>query len=193
MVLVLAALSYAAMFLLNKGELDRVSAPRISISPDKVVDAQDIPFGAVVEIKGTPDLLNAVSMEDKDSNAVLTYFVPFKEYGTNYVVEVKQNKLRSTEQTFTGTATGLTQTQHENRIRNRLNRAIELSDDDRADLDADTIQILTDQTTNEFTSKTLIIQDEKLPDANRVYATVIFWGTLLLLGATTLFRKSIFQ
>lgn len=191
--LILAAVIYGAVFILNKGNLDKVSAPRTTISPDKLVDTKDINFGDVIEITGTPDLLNSVSMEDKDSSEVLTYYVPFKEYGTNYVVQIKKTKLRSEPQTFTGIATGLTTTEHENRIRNRLNRPVELSDQDRVDLDPDTIEILTNQTTNEFTSKTILIQDEKLPDANQVYASIAFWGSLAFLGVATIFRRTIFS
>lgn len=190
---ILAVVIYGAVFVLNKGNLDKVSAQRITITPENVVATKDINFGDVVEITGTPDLLNAVSMEDKDDAEIFTYYVPFKEYGTNYVVQMRKTKLRSEQQTFAGIATGLVSTAHENRIRNRLNRPVELTDQDRVDLDPDTIEILTNQTTNEFTSKTILIQDEKLPSADQVYASIAFWGTLAFLGVATVFRRTIFS
>lgn len=189
----LALVIGVAVFVLNKRELDRISSPRIQINAQQVLDTKDVPFGQIVEITGTLDLLNAVSMEDKDSGDVTKYYVPFKEYGTNYVVEIPKTKLRSDIQTFTGIATGLTQTEHDTRIRNRLNRPVELTDQDRVDLDSETIQILTDQTTNEFTSKTILIRDGNVPTVNDVYASMLFWGSLAFLSIATVFRNIIFR
>lgn len=193
MLLILGAVIAGAVFALNKRELDRVNAPKVEINPQKVVETKDVAFGQIVEITGSLDLTNAVSMEDKDNANVIKYFVPFREYGTNYVVEISKAKLRSDTQTFVGVATGLTQTEHENRIRNRLNRPVELSDQDRVELDAETIQILTDQTTNEFTSKTVLIRDGQVPRQEDVFASMLFWWVLAFLAAVTLARKSIFS
>lgn len=192
LLLIVLAASVGVSYAWHKSELDSALHTKVAITPDNVVAVNDISEGDVVEIKGTPDLLNAVSMEDRDSGEVLTYYVPLKEYGTNFVVQIDKAKLRTEEQTFTGIAIGITHTNLENRIRNRLNKPIELNDSDRADLDADTIQALTNQTTNEFTAKTLMIQDGQIPDASGIYATIAFWGVLIFLALSTLLRKLIF-
>lgn len=189
----IAGLSAGVVFLLNKGALDQASSTRKVVTPGDTTAIESIKFGDVVEITGTPDLLNAVSLEDRNGGTVYTYFVPLKEYGTTFVVQAKKSKLRTELQTFVGTTAGLASTEHETRIKNRLNKPVELDDQDRADLDADTIQILTDQTTNEFTSKTILIFDGEVPDAGSVYAGILFWGSLLFVAIATALRHYIFR
>jgi len=191
--LVLFALSIFVVYLFNASAVAKATTPHSVVTPETFTDTKNISAGDVIEITGTPDLLNAVSMEDRNTNNALLYYVPLKEYGVNFVVEIKKSKLRTESQTFTGTVEGLTNTEFGTRIRNSLNKPVELSDADRGELDSETINILTDQTTNEFTSKTLIVQDGKIPDPGSVYANIIFWATLLFAAIVTLFRRFIFN
>ncbi len=190
---ILGAICFGVVYLLNKEGIDKSQAPVIEITPEKVVDTKDINFGDIVSIVGTPDLLNAVSLESREGDEVYYYFVPLKEYGTSYVVEIKQGKLLSELQTFVGSAVSLTGTEHESRIRNRLNKPVELSDDERENLDAETIEILTDQTTNDFTSKAVLIRDGNVPDLDAIYANIAFWGALLTATMLTFARRYIFR
>ncbi|MCA9379080.1 hypothetical protein KC640_01505 [Candidatus Dojkabacteria bacterium] len=193
LLLLFAALAGGVVFLLNKGQLDQASSARIVVSPEDTTAVETINFGDVVEVTGTPDLLNAVSLEDRNGGEIYEYFVPLKEYGTTFVVQIKKSKLRTEQQTFTGITTGLASTEHDTRIKNRLNKPVELDDQDRADLDADTIEILTEQTTNEFTSKTILIFDGEVPEPANVYTSIFFWSVLLFMAAVTALRHYIFR
>lgn len=191
--IVIAALAVGAVYLLNKPSLDQALSARKVVTPEDTTAIDSINFGDVVEVTGTPDLLNAVSLEDRNGGEVYSYFVPLKEYGTTFVVEMKKSKLRTELQTFAGITDGLARTEHDTRIKNRLNKPVELDDQDRADLDADTIEILTNQTTNEFTSKTILLFDGQVPDPGSVYAGIIFWSSLLFVAVVTTLRHYIFR
>ncbi len=191
--LVILAISVGIVFAFNYSAVSRAVKPWTVITPQSFTDTKNINVGDIVQITGTPDLLNAVSLEDRDTSTSLSYYVPLKEYGANFVVQIKKSKLHTSSQTFVGTVDGLTNTAFGTRIRNSLNKPVELSDADRSELDPDTINILTQQTTNEFSSKTLIINDGDIPDTNAVYANIAFWSALLFAAVTTLLRRFIFK
>ncbi len=193
LLIIILAISIGVVVFLNREALAKATAIRRQITPDNFSGTKDINLGEIVEIKGTPDLLNAVSLEKKDSGEAVWYYAPLKEYANNFVVQIKKSKLKSEQQTFVGTVISLTKTDYDTRIRNVLNKPVELNDNDRGDLDADTIQLLTDQTTKDFNSKTLLVQDGETIDMNSLYGYIAFWSALLFIGFTTFARRYIFR
>lgn len=190
-----AVLGIAAVgvFILNSDELELASRQVKNITPDTFAGTKDINYGDIVQLTGTPDLLNAVGLEDRTTGNIYEYYVPLQEYDSNFIIQIKKSKLRTELQTFTGVVTGLTREEYSTRIRNVLNKPVELTDDDRAELDSDTIQILSEQTTRDFTSKTLMVIDDQIPDVNSVYANIVFWSLLLGVAGVTFFRHQIFS
>lgn len=193
LLVVLLAISLGVVVFFNRDSLVKANTAHKQITPDTFSGTKDINLGEILEVKGTPDLLNAVSMEKKENGEAVWYYAPLKEYGNNVVVQIKKAKLKSEQQTFVGTAISLTKTEYDTRIRNVLNKPVELNDNDRGDLDADTIQLLTDQTTKDFNSKTILVQDGETVDVNSLYGYIAFWTALLFIGLTTLGRRYIFR
>lgn len=177
----------------NWGEISRVTGPVRQITPENFTGVKDITPGQIVQVTGTPDVLNAVSMEGRNDNLAVYYFAPLKEYGTNFIVRVKKTKLNSNSQTFTGQIIGLTQTEYDARIRTALNKPVTLTDTERAELDTQTINDLTEQTTNNFTGATLLILEGEIPDPGVTVSNVIFWTFVLFIVLVTTFRKYVFQ
>lgn len=177
---------------INWGEISRVTGPVKQVTPDNFTGIKDVATGQIIQITGTPDVLNAVSMEGRNDSLAVYYYVPLKEYGTNFIVRVKKTKLNSTTQTFTGEVIGLTQTEYDARIRTALNKPVTLTDTERAELDTQTINDLTDQTTNNFSGATLLVLEGEIPDPGVTISNVIFWSFVLFIVLTTTFRKFVF-
>lgn len=188
----IVAVSTGIVVAVNSRELARVTAQVKLITKDNFQGPKDITIGSVISIQGTPDVINAVSMELRNDDTAIAYFAPLQEYGKNFVVRIKRSQLQSRMQTFTGEVVGLTQTEYQNRIRTELNKPVRLTDQDRADLDAQTIQELQDKTTNDFSSATLLIQDGQVPSASVTYSNIAFWSVILSIVFITIFRKKIF-
>lgn len=192
LLVMLFGISLTVSYILNKEQIDLATSEIKVITSDTFAGVESISKGDVIKLIGTPDRLNAISLEDRNSGAAFKYYVPLKEYGINFVVETSKIKLKNEEQSFIGVITGINDTEFESRIRNALNKPVELTDEDRLELDADTIAMLTEETTNQFTSKTLLLIDDELPNINNVYTYVVFWAAIIWAAAANMFRKSIF-
>lgn len=193
LLIIFLALSIGMVAFFNRDSIVKANSSHYKITPDTFGGVDAVPTGEIVEVTGTPDLLNAVSLEKKENGEAVYYYVPLKEYGTSIVVRIKKAKLKSESQTFIGTVTGLTKTEYDTRIRNVLNKPVELTDNDRGDLDADTITLLTDQTTKDFNSKSLLLIDGETIDTGSLYAYITFWTVILFAGGVTMFRHYIFR
>jgi hypothetical protein len=191
--LIIAAISFGGVLLFHSTELGKFQRKNVVITPDTFAGTDQIELGSIVEITGTPDLLNAVSLEERNTNKVITYYVPLKEYDTNFVIEVKKANLRSEQQTFIGEVNGINKTYFDKRIKNVLNKPVELSDEDRAELDPDTIELLVKDTTKEFPNKALLINDGKVPMVSQLIASLIFWTVIVWTVIATLFRRVVFK
>jgi hypothetical protein len=194
-VLVFAAFGLASAVIvtaINWGEISRVTGPVKQVTPENFTGIKDITTGQIIQITGTPDVLNAVSMEGRNDNLAVYYYVPLKEYGTNFIIRVKKTKLNSSPQSFTGQVIGLTQTEYDARIRTALNKPVTLTDTERAELDTQTINDLTEQTTNNFSGATLLVLEGEIPDPGVTVSNVIFWSFVLFIVLTTTFRKFVF-
>lgn len=191
---ILAGISTAAVVALNATALSRASKPATIIPSEGFsLDGSGINPGDVVQVTGTPDLLNAVAMENRSDKKILANFVPLKEYGSSFVIRVRTSQLRSEVQTFEGSVQTITELGYDNRLRSVINKPVEFSDADRAELDAETISLFTDQTTNQFPAKTLVVLDGDIPEATAVYASVAFWSVCLTVALATIMRSYVFK
>lgn len=193
MLTVIFGVAAGVAYVFHGEQVGKLSAQNIVITPDTFSGTRDIPLGSIVEITGTPDLLNAVTMEERNTGRGLSYFVPLKEYGTNFVVELRSSKLRSETQKFIGEVTGINQTDYDKRIKAVLNKPVELNDADRAELDPDTIDLLIKDTTVEFPNSALILFDGQVPEQGNVLTSIGFWTIIIGISLTTIFRRSVFK
>lgn len=206
LILLIIAISFGGVYFLYRNDLSMANKPVKVVKPDNYTDKllQEISFDDVVEITGTPDLLRQVSQEGERLNdegetirSVDYYYVGLKEYGYDFVVKIKPGKLFAKEQTFRGRVTGLSKTEFENRIKNSLNKEINFQDsvneEAAKEIDAETQGQLSERSKANFTSSTLLVLDNETINEKEIYTKVIFWGILLSVFLTTLFRKTIFD
>ncbi len=206
LILLITAISFGGVYFLYRNDLSMANKPVKVVKPDNYTDKllQEISFDDVVEITGTPDLLRQVSQEGERLNdegetirSVDYYYVGLKEYGYDFVVKIKPGKLFAKEQTFRGRVTGLSKTEFENRIKNSLNKEINFQDsvneEAAKEIDAETQGQLSERSKANFTSSTLLVLDNETINEKEIYTKVIFWGILLSVFLTTLFRKTIFD
>ncbi len=191
--LILVGIAGVISYVFHSGEVARLQQQNLIITPDTFSGTGEIELGRIVEITGTPDLLNAVSLEERNSEKALSYYVPLKEYGTNFVVQMKRERLTSDQQVFIGEVNGINKTEFEKRIKTVLNKPVELSDDDRAELDPETIELLVNETTKDFPNKALIVVDGQIPENAQIVSGVVFWATIISIALITLFRRRVFK
>ena len=201
----IVVISFGVVYFIFQDELDIATRPVKVITADNYTSnvKSQIEYGDTVQITGTPNLLNQVSqegdilLEDGDTTQGIQYhYAGLKEYGFDFVVRITPGKLFAEEQTFTGRVDGLTKTEFGNRIKNSLNKPLSFEDgvneEASRELDEESQQQIADQSEANFTSSTLLILDNDIPDENEVYLTMLFWGALMSTFFITLFRKSIF-
>lgn len=193
LIVILVAASGGIVYIFNSDEISTANRENLVITPDTFAGTSEIELGRVVEITGTPDLLNAATLFERNSDKVIAYYVPLKEYGTNFVVEIDRSRLSSEQQTFIGEVDGINKTEYEKRIKTVLNKPVELTDDDRAELDPETIETLLEETTQDFPNKALLVFDGQVPQESQVLSNVVFWSVILSVLLITLFRRVIFR
>lgn len=195
--------SGAVIYLLNKSYIDTAQKPVVQVTPENYSEStkDSINYDDTVEITGTPNLLQQVSQEptnddDEEARKNIYYYVGLKEYGYDFVVKIKKGKVISEMQTFVGRATGLSNTEFGNRIKNSLNRPINFDDsvnqDISQELDEESKEKISTQSEAKFTDSTLLILDEEVIDLNGIYTNIIIYTTVLSVFLITLFRKRVF-
>ncbi|BCX13479.1 MAG: hypothetical protein KatS3mg085_011 [Candidatus Dojkabacteria bacterium] len=199
-------ISFGIVYGLYMDQIASVQKPVTKITPENYSPSikQQIEYGDIVEITGTPDLLHQVSQEGEiesedgsKTEGIQYYYVGLKEYGYDFVVRINPGKLFSETQTFKGKVTGLTQTDFGNRIKNSLNKPINFQDsvnkEAAKELDVEFQEEIAQQSEANFTSSTLLILDNEIVNKNDIYAKVFFWGVLLDIFLIAVFRKVVFN
>lgn len=201
-IFVLSALSFTAVYLLNKNNLDMAQKEARTINPETYNSEvkNSLQFGSVLTINGTPNLLKQVSQESKeqtDDSAVQYYYVALKEYGEDFIIKIKPGKLNAQSQTFTGKLIHLGDTEFGTRIKNALNNTIDLSDEENLDagnqLDIDSRNLIAENSKGNFTNETFLVVDEDVLNERQVVLGIALWTSVLSLFLITLLRKKVFQ
>jgi hypothetical protein len=205
-ILLFSIFSFGLFYWLYLNEINIAKKPIRQVSPENYSSSikNQIFYGDVIEITGTPDLLHQVSQEGKIINedgtkkdGIQYYYVGLKEYGHDFVIRISPGKLFSEQQTFKGKVVGLTQTEFGNRIKNSLNKPINFNDsvnkEASKELDIESQEEIASQSKANFTSSTLLVLDNEITNINDIYAKVFFWGVLLDIFLIAVFRKIVFN
>jgi len=202
-IIIIIAVSFAAIYFLNKSTLDKSSRPIKEVESTNYTEAikNQIEIDDTVTIQGTPNLLTQVSQESllqgsTSERKIDYYYVGLKEYGYDFVVRIKPGKLNAEMQTFTGRVMGLAQTEFGTRIKNSLNKPINFDESVNSqaanELDPESKTQISQKSEATFTNSTFLILDEEVIEYSTVFGTVILWTAILGLFLITLFRKRIF-
>lgn len=205
LLVLIVVLSFGTVYVFFRDELD------VATRPTKVVTAENytsniksqLEYGDTVQITGTPNLLQQVSQEGDillengdTTRGIQYYYVGLQEYGFDFVVRIAPGKLFAQEQTFTGEVTGLTRTDFGNRVKNSLNKPIDFEDsvneEAGKEIDEESQDQIASQSEANYTSSSLLIYDNEIPNEEEVYLSILFWASLLSVFLATLFRKAIF-
>jgi len=202
-ILLLAILSTGVIYFFNQTALTNASNPVKVISSDNYTDVikNNIDFEDVIEITGTPNLLNQVSQEslaqdNRSDKKIDYYYVGLKEYGFDFVVKVKPGKLIAEKQNFKGRVVSLVQGEFGSRIKNSLNKPISFEDSVNSEaaneLDAESKTQIADRSVATFTNSTFLLLDGENEDSSQVVLNIAFWAIILTVFLATLLRKWVF-
>jgi hypothetical protein len=204
-IVIIGVLTTGIVYLFNKDALESANKPKKSLTSESYTEeARDsVQVGDVVEITGTPNLLQQVSQESLDSSTsdpndrkIDFYYTGLKEYGSDFIVRISPGKLKAESQQFSGKVIGITHTEFDNRIKNSLNKAIDfkesINSESAAELDEASQKQIAEQSTSSFTNSTLLILDGEVTDPSQIQLNILFWSAIFTLFLTTLFRKKVF-
>jgi hypothetical protein len=201
-IILIGAICSGIVYFLNKDYIDIANKEVITIKPETFTESvrNSVEFDDIVEITGTPNLLQQVSQESsrntEDSVRNTYYYVGLKEYGYSFVVRVKKGKVVTQQQTFKGIVTGLSRTEFGTRIKNSLNKPINFDDsvnrDISRELDDEIKKKISDQSVAEFTDSTFLILDEEVVELNHIYSNILMYSAMSTIFVVTVFRKRIF-
>lgn len=203
LIILVLIISGGVVYFLNRGFIETANKEVKSISPENYSEnsKNDVQIGDIIEITGTPNLLQQVSQEptndnDEEARRNTFYYVGLKEYGFDFVVRVKVGKVNSEQQTFIGQVTGLSNTEFGTRIKNSLNKPINFDEsinrEIAGELDEESKKQIEDKSIAKFTDSTLLVLDGEVVDLNGIYANIVFHTLILSVFVITLFRKKIF-
>lgn len=198
--LLFLGISLVISYFVNFTQIQILSKPILEITPENYGPEikKKISINDIVSIVGTPDLMMQVSQEPlkKNSQSTIYFYTGLKEYGFDFVVRMKKSKLISSQQNFKGRVININDTDFKNRIKNSLNKEINLNEQSNRsfaeNLDEKTKNQIVANSSGQFTNSTLLVLDEEymtLQDLYvQVFLSVLGWASILI----AIFNKKIF-
>ncbi len=192
--------SLGISYFVNYTQIQILSKPLIEITPENYGPEikKKISMNDIVSIVGTPDFMMQVSQEPlkKNSQSITYFYTGLKEYGFDFVVRIKKYKLVSSQQNFKGRVLNINDTDFKTRIKNSLNKEINLNEQANRsfaeNLDEKTKNQIIANSSGQFTNSTLLILDEEYMTLQDLYVQMflgVFGWTAILVA---IFNKKIF-
>jgi len=196
-ILILLILSLVISLVVSSPLIQTLNNPSIKITPDNFVNAKSsITDNSIVEIEGTINPYNLVG-DNNSSDKSTVYYAGLSEYGNNFIVKFKPNKLITAQQKFIGKIVRLGDDAFSNNLINAINSPINsnpvVSDMLKQQFDTTVVNKIADYSKANYDKTAILILDGEFVANQQIYLNVIISFIILSALFLTLFRKKIFK
>lgn len=185
-----AIISYIA----SSAALDLINRGIKTITPENVAEIKDtLRNNDIVKISGTVNFLYLVKDEDSPN----FYFAGLKEFGEEFIIKIRADKLILNKQEFTGKVVQLSNDSFSERLVNAINAPLDFSDEQNKQLKDQLNEAarkkITESSRGDFTDLSILILDGEVVNKDQIYTNIIIVFGITSIFLLTLFRKKIFK